>query len=146
MLLSVCPASLRQKLKLAPETRGAGALGCECGTDDGEHRTRPRTPPQSAGCPWRPTLKPSVHTSTTWHTYLIEVCQDPQLGAHFWYGFLKLLDPPVLFLLLRCCHSPLALKNQKHQIKDSHCFYLFLTVSTNCSNPLQNTQQRCHLT
>jgi len=51
------------------------------------------------------------------HDALVEVCQNPQLRAHFRYRFSKFLNPLVLVLLLCRCHSPPALKNRKDQIK-----------------------------
>ena len=49
--------------------------------------------------------------------HLVEMGQYPQLRAHFRDRFSKLLNPPVLLLLLCCRHSPPALKNGKDQMK-----------------------------
>lgn len=41
--------------------------------------------------------------------YLVEVCEDAELGAHLWYGVLELLNPPLLLCFLFLCHCPLTL-------------------------------------
>lgn len=41
--------------------------------------------------------------------YLVEVGEDAELGAHLWYGFLKLLNPLLLLRFLFGRHSPLTL-------------------------------------
>lgn len=44
--------------------------------------------------------------------YLVEVCEDAELGAHLRYAFLEFLNPLLLLGFLFSCHSPLTLNKK----------------------------------